>query len=239
MNGAEEQPAAAAARASFVAGFRATLGLAVAGGVFGILFGIIALARGFEPDTAVLMSAAVFAGSAQVAVLELWQEPLPYAGLFLAALLVCSRHVLMGVTLHDTLARPGRRPPLGRLFVLTDANFVLTSRKPAVPDRLAFFFGSGVAMYTFWVGGTLLGVLAPALLDARTLAGLGIGGALYIAVLLAIYFERRRPAALLAPALSAGVTLLAARWVDASLAIMAGVAAAALAVLVVEVARRA
>lgn len=224
---------------SFRAGFRATLGLAVAGGVFGILFGVIALAKGLAPGTTVLMSAALFAGSAQVAVLELWREPLPYAGLTLAVLLVCSRHVLLGVTLHDTLTQGRGRPPFLRLFFLTDANFVLTSRERLAPDRLAFFLGSGMAMYSFWVVGTLLGVLAPALLDERTLAGLAVGGALYIAILIAIYFQGRRAATLAAPALSAAVTLLAGRHVDAALAILAGVAAAAAYTLIRELARRA
>lgn len=222
-----QSAAALPAWPSFRQGFAATSGLAVAGGVFGVLFGIIAISRGFDPAIAVLMSAAVFAGSAQVAILELWQEPLPYVGLFLAAWLVCSRHILMGVTLHDTLSRNRRRPPFGVLFVLTDANFVLTSRETRAPHRVAFFFGSGLAMYLAWVAGTAIGVAAPALLDARTIAGLSVGGALYIGVLLAIYFKGHAAARLVAPAVSAAITLLAGRYVDASLAILAGVAAAA------------
>lgn len=227
----------ASAWPSFRAGFAATAGIAVAGGVFGVLFGIIAIGRGFDPLVTVAMSAAVFAGSAQVAVLELWREPLPYAGLFLAAWLVCSRHILMGVTLHDTLSANRKRPPFGILFVLTDANFVLTSRETRAPNRVAFFFGSGVAMYTAWVGGTIVGVAAPALLDARTIAGLSVGGALYIGVLLAIYFKGHAGARLVAPAVSAVVTLLASRHTDASIAILLGVAAAAVVTLFRELRR--
>lgn len=216
----------ASARRSFLLGFRATAGLAAAAAVFGILFGILALSRGLDGQTTIIMSAAMFAGAAQVAVLELWQEPLPYVGLFLASALVCSRHILMGITLHDVLKR--KRPPLAALFVLTDANWVLTSRETAAPNKLAFFAGSGFAMYSFWVAGTVLGVAAPGILDARTLAGLAVGGALYIAVLLCIYFTDKPLPKLLAPGVSALVTLLASHWADASIAILAGVSAAAL-----------
>jgi len=224
---------------SFKAGYRATLGLAVAGGLFGILFGIISLGHGLSAGGTVLMSAAVFAGAAQVAALELWSEPLPYAGLFLTALLVNSRHVLMGITLHEMLARGRRRPPFGVLFLLTDANWVLGMRGPRVPHRVGYFVGSGFAMYSFWVSGTLIGVVAPSLLDERTLGALGIGGALFIAVLLSIFFQGKPIGRLVAPALSAAVTLAAAQVVESSLAILAGVAAAALVTLLRELARRA
>lgn len=225
--GPGDTPRAAPFWPSFRTGYAATLGLATAGFVFGILFGVIALARGLEPWSAILMSATVFAGASQVAALELWQSPLPYLGLFLVVLLVNIRHVLMGVTLHATLSAGRRRPPFGVLYFLTDANWVLTMRETAAANRVAFFAGSGFAMYSFWVAGTALGVIAPTLLDARTLAALGVGGALYVAVLLCLFYRGRSPLALAAPAVSAAVTLLAARWLDASLALLVGVAAAA------------
>ena len=223
-----------AAWPSFRAGLLATGGLAFAGGVFGMLFGIIAISRGFDQGIVVLMSAAVFAGSAQVAVLELWAEPLPYFGLFLAAALVCSRHILMGVTLHDTLSANRKRAPFAVLFVMTDANWVLTRRETRAANRIAFFAGSGVAMYVGWVAGTALGVAAPSILDAQTISGLSIGAALYIAILLCIYFRGHAPARLIAPLISAGVTLLASRYTDAAIAILCGVTAAAMVTLLRE-----
>lgn len=224
---------------SFVAGFKATAGLAVAGGVFGILFGIIALAKGLDAESTVLMSALVFAGAAQVAALELWQEPLPYLGIFLAVLLVNSRHILMGITLHQTLSANRRRPPYAVLFLLTDANWVLTMKEQQAPHRVAFFAGSGFAMYSFWMVGTVLGVSAPALLDERSLQGLAIGGALYIAILICIFFRGRKVGILIAPLASAAVTLVAARFVGTALALLAGVIAAAAVTLLRELYRRA
>lgn len=222
---------------SFAAGFRKTAGLAVAGGVFGILFGVLAHAKDLDPWATVLMSATVFAGAAQVAALELWQDPLPYFGVCLAVMLVNSRHVLMGVTLHSTLARP--RPPFTVLFLLTDANWVLTMRERTAPDRIAFFAGSGSAMYSFWVAGTVIGVSAPALLDSRTLQALAIGGALYIAILIAVFFRGRGVAVLLAPLVSAAGTLLAAHWFSPALSLLCGVVCAAVVSLLRELPRRA
>ena len=224
---------------SFAQGFRATAGLAVAGGVFGVLFGVIALAKGLDGGIAVLMSATVFAGASQIAALELWQEPLPYVGIFLAVALVNSRHILMGVTLHDTLSHRRRRPPFGVLFVLTDANWVLTLREQQAPNRVAFFAGSGFAMYSFWVIGTIIGVTAPALLDERTLQGLGIGGALYIAILICIFFRGRNVGILVAPLASAVFTVLAAQYMGSALALLVGVTMAAVVTLLRELFRRA
>jgi len=213
--------------AAFREGAAATVGLALGGAVFGLLFGVLAIGRGLDALQAMFMSATVFAGAAQVAVLEIWREPLPYLPIGITAALVCCRHVLMGVTLYDTLSYRRSRPPFAALFLLTDANWVLTARNTATTHRIAFFVGSGLAMYIAWMVGTLVGVAIPGLLDDATISGLRLGGALFIAILLCIFLRGSRPSRLLEPAIAAAVAVLASRFADNAVALIVGVAAAA------------
>jgi predicted branched-subunit amino acid permease len=223
---------------SLRSGARATGGLAVGGLVFGMLFGIVAISRGLSEWQALLMSATVFAGAAQVAVMEIWSDPLPYLPIAVTAALVCSRHVLMGITLYETLSHNRKRPPFATLFLLTDANWVLTVRDTRVTHRIAFFTGSGLTMYAGWMIGSAVGVIVPGVLDDATISGLRLGGALFMAILLCIYFQGSRWPRLVAPAISAAVAVAASRFLDSAASLMVGVAAAALATLVREQLRR-
>lgn len=224
---------------SFRTGIEASAGLAAGGFVFGLLFGVLAMARGFGAANTLLMSATVFAGAAQVAVLEIWNEPLPYLAIAITTALVCSRHVLMGITLYDTLSRNRRLPPFATLFLMTDANWVLTVRDQRAPNRVAFFAGSGAMMYVAWMLGTAAGVLLPGLLDPATISGLKLGGPLFIAILLCIFYQVGSKVRLVAPAVSAVVAVVASHWIGAAGALMTGVAAAAAVTLVREYWRRA
>ncbi|MCB1991942.1 MAG: AzlC family ABC transporter permease, partial [Geminicoccaceae bacterium] len=71
--------------------------------VFGVAFGIAARNVGMEGWAANLMSAAVFAGGSQFAVLELWQSPVAWGPLLIATLAVNGRHFLLGASLYPWL----------------------------------------------------------------------------------------------------------------------------------------
>src|SRR5260221_14258741 len=89
---------------------------------FGIAFGAAAAAKAVPPEIAVLMSATVYAGASQFAVLDLWLAPLPLGMLAVTVLAVNARHILLGATLAPwLLPLPLARRPLA-LSVLSDAN---------------------------------------------------------------------------------------------------------------------
>ena len=215
------------AAAVLLSGVNATRSLAAGAVVFGILFGVAAASRGFSGGEALLMSAMVFAGATQFAALELWAAPLSFWAIAVAAALVSSRHALMGLSLPAVLGRPGKRPPFGALFLLTDVSWILTTNDKAGPHRLAFFVGSGAAMYAGWVVGTALGVGIPGLLDERTLSGLGAAGPLFIGIMLVMLAKKSDKPPLLPWAMSAGVALAAQPFLGSSLAILFGVGASA------------
>ncbi len=225
--------------AVFLIGIKATRSLGAGAIVFGVLFGVAAASRGFSGGEAVLMSATVFAGATQFAALELWTAPLSFSALAVAALLVSSRHALMGLSLPTVLGRPGKRPPFGPLFLLTDVSWILTTKDKDGPHRIAFFLGSGATMYAGWVAGTALGVAIPGLLDETTLRGLGAAGPLFIGMMLVMLAKKSEKPPLLPWAVSAGAALAVQPLLGNSLAILLGVGASAAITLIQARTRRA
>ena len=92
-------------RAGALAGARRTVPLGVSAFAVGAVFGVLARQAGLGLPEALLMSALVFAGSAQFVALGLWATPLPVLAIVLTTLVVNLRHVLMGAALRSWLAR--------------------------------------------------------------------------------------------------------------------------------------
>lgn len=67
--------------------------------MFGVMFGIAAVASGISTWQALLMSASVFTASGQFAALEFWQAPLPLGTIALSVFLVSTRNILLGMAM--------------------------------------------------------------------------------------------------------------------------------------------
>jgi predicted branched-subunit amino acid permease len=130
--------------------------------LFGLAFGALASGAGLTVAESVLMSAAVFSGTAQLAILQMGVSSLAVLPIFATVLAVNARYILMGAAL-----RPWLGPlPFGKsafsLFFLVDQSFALAMRERMAGDRdAALFLGSGLVSYITWVaatgGGYLLG----------------------------------------------------------------------------------
>lgn len=138
--------------------FLRLLPIAVFVAIFGIAFGLAALQAGLESWQAGLMSATVFAGAAQFAVVGLWGHEVSLIPLIAIVLAINSRHILMGAALFPMLRRlpPSRR--YGLLLVLTDANWARSFQQyQAGTQNLEALLGGGLALWMAWVAGTLFG----------------------------------------------------------------------------------
>lgn len=218
------------------AGAHATRSMSVGAVIFGVLFGAIAAETGLSATEAVAMSALIFAGSAQFTALELWGEPVPMAAICITGALVCSRHIFMGLTMPAMIGRPAHRPPLLSLFLLTDVTWILT-QSSTHRHRLAFFVASGLAMYPLWVIGTAAGHAGAHLFDPLTLAALGAAGPLFVAIFLSMQAKQLGRRSYL-PYLASGAAAAGSSLVlDASIAVLVGVAAAAVVTVMAEVFR--
>ncbi len=151
-------------RESVREGARASLPLMPGLIPFGLVCGVVAQGRGLTLAEATLMSAVVFAGSAQLLVLGQWATPAPVLAAALAAFAVNLRLALMGPVLSPWLDRLRGWRLWGSLFLMTDQNWAISvTRMQAGRDDAGFLFGSGAAMWAAWVltaaGGHALGAV--------------------------------------------------------------------------------
>ncbi|ENS5445780.1 AzlC family ABC transporter permease [Morganella morganii subsp. morganii] len=193
-----------------------------------ILAGSMAVDSGLTFAQSVAMSAMVFAGAAQLVTLGLLNSGAGVITIIVSVFFITSQHLLYGLTL-----RPHVRPfsPLQRAgigFLLTDELFAVSV---AGRQRLSFayLFGAGLSFYLVWVLVSILGiVLAHSISD---LSQLRLDFSV-VATLLAIVVPLIKSKSALAGALfSFVVTIILTRAGIQGSAVIAGVSAMLLAVL--------
>ncbi len=137
--------------------------------LYGVAIGVIASASGLTPLEATLMSGWVFSGSAQMATLQAWADPVPVLAVCLTTLAMNARYMLLGAALRPWFAGLPPYQSYSSLFVLGDANWALALREHAEGRTdAAFLLGSGLVLWFVWVGSTAAGyVFGQALGDPR------------------------------------------------------------------------
>jgi predicted branched-subunit amino acid permease len=168
----------------FRAGVRAGVPFALAGGLLAASFGVLARDVGMPGWAAILMSAIVFAGSAQIAALTILAAGGGLGSAIGAAALMNSRFLPMGIAIGPTLpGGPAARAAQGQTVV--DASWALASDGEGGFDRHVLF-GSTAIQYVTWVSGTVAGVLGGSVLgDPRDLGLDAIYPAFFVALMIA------------------------------------------------------
>jgi predicted branched-subunit amino acid permease len=139
-------------------GVRRGLPLLASGFIYGLAFGSLAAAMGLSMLEATLMSALVFSGTAQIAVVQIWTSQPGLLPAVLIVLIANVRYVLMSASLRPWLdsVSPWRVYPL--LTVMVDSAYALGMRSRAQGNQDAgLILGSGLASYFGWVLATALG----------------------------------------------------------------------------------
>ena len=174
-------------RARLGEGVRKGVPFAVAGGLLAMSFGVVARQAGLSPVEAIVMSAIVYAGSAQFTAIAIFGQGGGVGAAVGAAALMNSRFLPMGVALAPSLpGGPLKRAAQGQTVV--DASWVLAARPDGTFDRW-ILFGSSAIQYVTWVGGTAIGALAGDLLGDPDALGLD---ALYPAFFVALLLNELR-----------------------------------------------
>ncbi|HDF2364558.1 TPA: AzlC family ABC transporter permease [Morganella morganii] len=193
-----------------------------------ILAGSMAVDSGLTFAQSVAMSAMVFAGAAQLVTLGLLNSGAGVITIIVSVFFITSQHLLYGLTLrpHVRSFSPLQRAGIG--FLLTDELFAVSV---AGRQRLSFayLFGAGLSFYLVWVLVSILGiVLAHSISD---LSQLRLDFSV-VATLLAIVVPLIKSKSALAGALfSFVVTIMLTRAGIQGSAVIAGVSAMLLAVL--------
>ena len=178
---------------------------------FGMAFGTVAARKGLTLFETLVMNATVFAGMAQIIVMESWPERLTLsaiAAIVLITAMVCMRFLLIGASLRPWLGGdpPARVYPT--LYLLTEPNWLLSMRYRADGGSdPAFLLGSGVMVWVAWVLAAVPGYLLGASVADPQRFGLDlIMPAFFTAMLVPLWRGPRRAIAWLIAGAVASVT---------------------------------
>ncbi len=175
--------------AGMLAGAQKVLPIAMSDCVYGLVFGVLAHQAGLSLLEAALMSGLVVAGSAQLVALSLWVAPLPVLAIVLTTLLVNLRYLVMGAALRPWFARLSARKTYGSVFFMSDETWALTMGYFQAGGRnAAFLLGSSLVLTLTWLGGTIIGHLAGAVVQNPTEWGFDFAFvAVYVALLVGMW----------------------------------------------------
>ncbi|WP_066262415.1 AzlC family ABC transporter permease [Hydrogenophaga flava] len=208
-------------------GFRQMVPISLFVLVFGAAFGLAATQQGLGTSWAVLMSSSVFAGAAQFAVLDLWGPKVPLLPLALTVFAINARHLLMGATLYPWLRQlpPARR--YGVMALASDSNWALAMQALGRGQPgLGLLLGGGLALWVFWILGTVLGTQVGSLIaDARRWGLDMVMGCFLLAMVVGGEKNLRM---LLIWVVAAGASLAAWRWLPENSHVVTGTLAGGL-----------
>jgi 4-azaleucine resistance transporter AzlC len=202
------------------AGLRAVTPLLPAVLAFGVSFGVLSQAAGFDGAASIVMSLVTFAGSAQFAVVSVMSAGGTAAAAIVAAVLLNARYGPMALSAAGAF-RGGWLRRLLEAQLLVDESWALSQRNGGFDRRL--LIGAGLGLYAGWSGGTAIGVVAgDSLADPATLGLDAAFPALFLALLAPLVVSRRGMAAAL---LGAGIALTLTPLTPAGIPVIAATAA--------------
>jgi branched chain amino acid efflux pump len=135
------------------------VGIGVAVGVYGISFGVLAVASGLSPAQACVMSMLVFTGASQFAFVGVLASGGGAAAAMGPAVMLAVRNAAYGLSLASVLPRRLRDRALAAHLVIDETTAMARSQHDPGASRQAFLV-TGVSVWVFWNAGTLIGVLA-------------------------------------------------------------------------------
>jgi 4-azaleucine resistance transporter AzlC len=187
-----------------VPGAIATLAAAV--GVFGVSFGVLAVAAGLSPFAATAMSALVFAGGSQFAAVGVIAAGGGPVAAVVSGLLLNTRYAPFGIAVAPALTGGRLRRALAAHLIIDEGMALALTRDDS--ERQRVFVLTGLALGATWVGGTGLGALAGSSIGDPTVLGLDVAFPAGFLALLAPLLDRPRTRAAAAAGALIAVALL-------------------------------
>lgn len=215
-------PTSFSRRSEFLAGCRDEAPLLLGAIPFGLIYGIAALAVGIPAWIAQLASALVFAGAAQLVIVQMLSAGAGAMPIALTASLLNLRHVLYSASMAQYLQHLPRRWRLLLAYLLTDEAYAIAVLRyqrravgdsgPATAARLSsdlskdlshwYFFGAGFTLWLGWQLATACGLLFAATIPPHWELDFAVP-LTFLALLTLLLRERAGQAAALAAALGA------------------------------------
>ena len=205
---------------------RAAAGIGLYAGAFGITFGAVAARSGLSVTQAVALSAVMYTGASQFALVGVLAAGGSHLAGLSAALLLGLRNAFYGVPVTRILRPRGSHRMWTAHFVVDESTAMAVAQPAPRAGRYAFW-ATGVTLYALWTLGTLAGALIGSGIDTSALGLAAAAPAIFLALLWPqLSQERGRAVALgaavvvlgLIPLAPAGLPIIAA----AAVAIAAG-----------------
>jgi predicted branched-subunit amino acid permease len=200
----------ASAKSEFWAGVRAIAPLHVGVAPFGLVYGVLALAKGVPPLAAMAMSSVVFAGSSQFLLAQLVGLGAPALVMISTVGLVNLRHALYSASVAPHVAHLSPRWKALLAYLLTDEAYATVIRRDqrgdASPNRHFYSLGAGFTLWAGWQLATAAGILVGKELPTS----LPLDFALPLTFIAIVVPMIRSRAALLAALVAGGLALVAA-----------------------------
>jgi 4-azaleucine resistance transporter AzlC len=141
-------------------GLIANIPLAISAMAYGGVFGILSGNQGVSWAEMLAMNLLLFAGSAQLVMIQMWSAPLPVFAIGLAVLIINMRYLLIGASLQPVFNNQPLWKKVCCMHLVADENWAVTiaahRNGGASP---AFLLGGGLLLLTAWSTATLTGNL--------------------------------------------------------------------------------
>lgn len=197
----------------FLAGCRDEAPLLLGVAPFGMIYGIAALSAGVPAWLAQLASAVVFAGAAQLVIVQMLAAGAGALPIALTSGLLNLRHVLYSASMAEYVRHLPRRWRLLLAYLLTDEAYAVAVLRyqrrdhseplaPAPDLRHWYFFGAGFTLWAGWQLSTAAGLLFGATIPAEWELDFAVP-LTFIALLTLLLRERAGQAAALVAGLGA------------------------------------
>lgn len=182
--------------AAFREGVLATLAVMPGLFAFGMAFGTVAARKGFTLLEAEFMSAVVFAGVAQIIVVDSWPQQFTLATVLAAAtatFVICSRFLLISASMRPLLGRMPATQVYPFLHFLVEPPWVLGLRyQRNGGNDPGFIIGSALTCWVVWVISTAPGYWLGSAVDPHRFGLDMVMPAFFTAMLVSLWQGPRR-----------------------------------------------
>ena len=130
----------------------------------GLVIGLVIAERGVPTFLGYSTSWIIFAGSSQLAAVELIGDGAGVAVIVLTVLFINARHIIYSAALRQRFSVYPMWVRVLAPYLLTDQQFALSETSPELADptpryRLWHFLGAGIFMWTIWQCAVIAGIL--------------------------------------------------------------------------------
>lgn len=148
---------------------RDAVGIGVAVGIYGVSFGVLAVAAGLTGAQAVAVSLLVFTGASQFAFVGVIGAGGSIAAAIAPAAMLAARNAIYGVTVTPLLSPRRLRRAAEAQLIIDESTAMAQARADPIEARRAFL-ATGASVFVLWNLGTVIGAFAgSALGDPRDL----------------------------------------------------------------------